>query len=92
MEGRLNDEKRKNFKVGDTIIFSKSPEKTEKIAAIILDKYIFKNFDEMANKLNKAELGFATKTKEEMVQTYRTIYAKQDEEKYGVVVFKIKTI
>lgn len=92
LEGRLNDDKRQSFNIGDIITFYKEPEKTETINAIILDKYIFKNFDEMADRLKKTELGFASKTKEQMVKTYRTIYSKQNEEKYGVVVFKIKTL
>ena len=40
----------------------------------------------------KAELGFADKTKEEMIDLYRMIYKKEDEERFGVVVFKIKTL
>lgn len=92
LEGRLNDEKRRGFKVGDTITFYKEPEKTQTMQAIILDKYLFNNFDEMANELDKSKLGFANKTKEEMVNVYRTIYTVEDEKKHGVVIFKIKTI
>lgn len=92
LEGRLNDEKRQNFNIGDTITFYKEPEKIETIKAIILNKFIYKNFDEMADNLNKRDLGFSTSTKEEMINVYRTIYAKEDENRYGVVVFKVKTI
>ena len=42
--------------------------------------------------LDKSKLGFANKTKEEMVNVYRTIYTQEDEKKHGVVIFKIKTI
>lgn len=92
LEGRLNDEKRKTFNVGDKITFYRGPEKTSTMQAIILDKYLFKDFDEMANGLDKAQLGFADKTKEEMINVYRTFYAPEDERKYGVVVFKIKKL
>ena len=92
LEGRLNDEKRKNFNIGDKITFYKEPEKIETIDAIILDKYSFNNFDEMANELDKSKLGFENKTKEEMIKVYRTIYTLEDENKYGVVIFKIKVI
>ena len=92
LEGRLNDEKRKTFNVGDTITFYKEPEKEETMQVIILDKYIFKDFEEMANNLNKKDLGFAKHTKEEMINTYRTIYKREDENKYGVVIFKIKVL
>lgn len=46
----------------------------------------------MANSLNKADLGFADVSKEEMVNIYRTIYKREDEEKYGVLIFKIKVV
>lgn len=92
LEGRLNDDKRKIFNVGDKIVFYKEPERTETMNAIILDKYLFNDFEEMADKMNKADLGFANKTKQEMIETYRNIYTCDDERKYGVVIFKIKTI
>lgn len=92
LEDRLNDEKRKAFNIGDTITFYKEPEKEETMQAIILDKYIFKNFEEMANTLNKKDLGFAACTKEEMIEAYRKIYKRKDEEKYGVIIFKIKVL
>ena len=92
LEGRLYDDKRKGFNVGDKITFFKEPEKVETIDAIILNKYIFKSFDDMANELNKNDLGFANKTTKQMVDVYRNIYCLEDEQKYGVVIFKIKTL
>lgn len=41
----------KNFNIGDKITFYKEPKRTETIKAIILDKYISNNFEEMANEL-----------------------------------------
>lgn len=92
LEGRLNDEKRKTFNIGDKITFYKEPERIETMQAIILDKYLFESFDEMANELDKSKLGFENSTKEEMINVYRSIYSKEDELRYGVAVFKIKTI
>lgn len=92
LEGRLCKNEKKNFNVGDIITFYKEPENLETIKAIILDKYYFENFDEMATKLNKEELGFKNSTKEEMIQVYRTIYTAEDEKKFGVIVFRIKVI
>lgn len=92
LEGRLNDEKRKTFQIGDIITFYKLPKKTETINAIILNKFIYKSFDEMADDLDKKDLGFDSATKEEMVKVYRTIYTREDEDKYGVVIFKIKVL
>lgn len=92
LEGRLNDEKRQNFNIGDKITFYKEPEKTETLNAIILDKYLFDDFDEMSKELDKSMLGFAKQSREEMVEVYRKIYPQEKEKKYGVVIFKIKTI
>ena len=92
LEGRLNDEKRKNFDIGDKITFYKEPEKQETIKAIILDKYLFNNFDEMAETLDKKLLGFENKSKQEMVEIYRNIYSSEEENNYGVVIFKIMVI
>ena len=92
LEGRLNDEKRKSFNIGDTITFYKEPEKKETVDVVILDKFIFKDFEEMSLALDKNDLGFANSTSEEMINTYRTIYNRENENKYGVVIFKIKTI
>lgn len=60
--------------------------------AIILDKFIYNNFDEMSDNLDKKDLGFSSSTKQEMINVYRTIYTREDENKYGVVIFKIKVI
>lgn len=92
LEGRLNDEKRQQFNIGDKIIFFKEPELKESLEAIIVDKYIFSSFLEMANTLNKADLGFANNSKEEMINTYRKFYSIEKEQKYGVVIFKVKTL
>lgn len=92
LEGRLYDEKRKDFNIGDIITFYKEPKKEETMKAVVLDKYIFKDFEEMANNLDKKDLGFAKHTKKEMIETYRTIYNREDENRYGVAVFKIKVL
>lgn len=91
-EVRLNDEKRKDFNIGDKIVFHNQEREVETIRAIILDKYIFKNFDEMAEKLDKDLLGFKNSSKQEMINTYRSIYLKEKEDQFGVAVFKIKKL
>lgn len=90
LEGRLNDEKRRLFEVGDQIIFYKEPLKDESVKAIILDKYVFKDFEEMAAKLDCKLLGF--KKAKEMIDTYYSIYDREKTLKFGVVIFKIDVI
>lgn len=92
LEGRLNSPKIQEFKIGDTITFFKEPLRQETIKAEILDKYIFDDFDQMADSLNKDDLGFENQTKEQMVAVYRKIYDKERETKHGVCIIKIKVL
>lgn len=92
LEGRLNDEKRQKYKLGDKIIIYKDPERKEFLNAIIVDKLLFKTFDEMAEIVDKSKLGFADVSKEEMVKVYRNIYKREDENKHGVVILKIAVL
>lgn len=88
-EGRLNDEKRKAMNVGDVITFFKEPERVESFDAIITQKIEFKDFDQMSKVINKKDLGFDEKTRQEMLDVYHSFYSKEDEEKYGVVAIKV---
>ena len=92
LEGRLNDEKRQAYNIGDSLIIYKEPKRQENIKAIILDKTIFKNFDEMVEHTDLAQLVFENCTKEYVIGVYRNIYSKQNEEKYGVAIIKLKVI
>lgn len=85
-EGRLFDEKRKNFNEGDIIKFTCGE---KNFCALIEERKIFKNFKEMADNVEKSELGFKEKSKNEMIETYRSFYTLEDELKYGVVIFKV---
>ncbi len=91
-EGRLNDEKRQLFNIGDKIIFIKEPKQDEKVEAKIINKIFFKDFEEMAEKLDKSKLGFQDSTKQEIINTYYSIYDHERVEKYGVVIFEIELI
>ena len=50
---KRNDEKRRAFKIGDEILFIKEPQQEETLSALIIDKYVFKDFEEMAEGLDK---------------------------------------
>ena len=90
-EGRINSDSKKIINVGDTITFLKEPERTEELKAVVTEKIEFENFEQMAESLDKSKLGFSNSSKEEMIDVYRKIYNKEQEEK-GVLVFKVKTI
>lgn len=91
-EVRLNDEKRKLFKLGDRIILKKEPELFDGIVVKIIDIKHFNSFFEMAQILSLKDIGFENKTAEEVERVYRSFYSKEDEEKYGVVAFKLEIV
>ena len=57
--------------------------------ALIIERKLFKNFEEMADSVEKSELGFKNKSKKEMIETYRSFYTLEDELRFGVVIFKV---
>lgn len=91
LEGRLYKNEKREYKIGDILTFYKN-DSEQYIKAIILDLYKFNDFDQMAENLNKVDLGFKNSSKEEMIETYRKIYSINDEKKFGVLVVKIKLI
>lgn len=91
-EGRLNDPQRQTFKVGDNLIFFKEPNKKQTIKAVITQKLIFESFEQVAESLDKDKLGFALKTKQQMIDTYHSFYSQENIKKYGLVIFKIKVV
>jgi len=68
-EVRLNDEKRKKISAGDTIIFSKRPELSEKIRVRVLGRKEVKSFPNMDK-----------------------FYPKEEQDKYGFVIFDIEVL
>ena len=49
VECRLNDEKRRQLKIGDKLIFLKRPDDMEKIETTIEDLKYYDNFSDMMN-------------------------------------------
>ena len=88
----LNDEKRQGVNVGDLIVFKKEPDCYEGVVAKVLDKKYFKTFYQMAETLSLKEMGFEGLNVEAVDKKMHRYYSKADEEKYGIVVFKIQVI
>ena len=87
IEFRLNDEKRKNVKIGDIIEFSKLPTLEEKIEVEVMDLYNYPTFKELFS-----FLGYKDKELEEAVNGMYEIYSPENEKKYGALGIKIKKI
>lgn len=90
IEIRLNDEKRKNIKIGDEIVFRKEPELKEELATQIVNLIIKRNFNELIDNFDVSEYADKSESKEEFLNDLYKFYTKEQEEKYGVVGMKIK--
>lgn len=90
IEIRLNDEKRKNIKIGDEIIFQKEPELKEELSTQIVNLTVKRNFKELIDNLNVSEYADKSESEEEFLNDLYKFYTKEQEEKYGVVGMQIK--
>lgn len=90
IEIRLNDEKRKNIKIGDTIIFEKEPELKEKITTQVENLIVKSSFKELTENLDVSEYSDKMESEEVFLKDLYSFYTKEQEEKYGVVGIQIK--
>ena len=91
IEMRLFDEKRKQYQIGDVLIFKKRPEEVETINAKIINLHKAKNFADLYKNFNKIQLGYAeneTANPEDM----QDFYSLEEQLKYGVVGIEIELI
>ncbi len=93
LEGRLNDEKRKKILIGDYIDFTNTSDENDHILTKVIDKYFFDNFDQMLLFIDKKSLGFDNNEGDaEILNVYRSIYSKEKEEEFGVVVLSVELV
>jgi ASC-1-like (ASCH) protein len=87
-EMRLNDEKRKDIKVGD---FFKFTSKSGKIIIVnIIDRIEFKNFSEAIDSIGYKNLMPQMENADDTKEAYLNFDGyKQKEKEFGVVVFKL---
>lgn len=91
LEIRLNDLKRQQIKVGDTIEFTKRPDLIEKIDVEVLDLLPCESFTELVEKSEMSDFGRPDNfNKNDFVKAMYDIYDKPDEEKWGVLGIKMK--
>ena len=85
IEIRLNDDKRKNFKINDYIEFT-NISTLEIMFVKITNLYHFKNFEDLFNYFDNSILGCSSY--EEMYK----YYSREEEKKYGVLGIEIKVL
>lgn len=92
IELRLNDNKRKNIKKGDILIF-KEPETNQTIITFVKEIFKFKSFQELYQKLDLIECGY--NVKELNKANYKDMlkyYNVQLEKEFGVLGIKVQLL
>lgn len=86
-ELRMNDDKRKEIKIGDEVCFLKEPYLKEYLYKKVVNLHYFKDFKELSENINVKLTGFDSKG--ELIETMENIY-KDKLSKYKVVAIEIK--
>ncbi|MGL4337870.1 MAG: ASCH domain-containing protein [Turicibacter sp.] len=92
IEVRLNDDKRQQVKIGDTITFYRLPDQQVAITVEVQAKYPYQTFEQLYAAFDFSEFGCLEYTMDRMVSETYDIYTKQQEETHGALGIKIKVI
>jgi len=90
VEVRLNDEKRRKIKVGDTIEFIKVPEKDETLQVQVIEIRTYDTFQEMYEDIPFKDLDCEGWTMEAMINRTYEIYSPKQEKEWGTLAITIK--
>ena len=93
IELRLNDEKRKQISVGDTIKFINTEESNDTLRVKVVDLFLFSSFAELYDNLPLLNCGYNedninTASPEDM----EMYYSREKQNKYGVVGIEISLL
>ena len=90
IECRVNDEKRRKLKIGDTLTFLRRPDDIDKIDTIIEDLVYFDTFEQLVDNYNIEQIYLKDYTKEDFINLIKRFYSDEEISKYGVVAIKFK--
>lgn len=93
IELRLNDEKRKQISVGDTIKFINTEDSNDTLRVKVVDLFLFSSFAELYDNLPLLNCGYSedninTASPEDM----EMYYSREKQNKYGVVGIEISLL
>ena len=93
IELRLNDEKRKQISVGDTIRFINTEDSNDTLRVKVVDLFLFSSFAELYDILPLLKCGYSedninTASPEDM----EMYYSREKQNKYGVVGIEISLL
>lgn len=88
-EFRINDEKRKAFRLGERLELARLPDLETSLIVEITSLAVFPTFIDVYRHLPEAVLGFS---ENDFVNRLYSFYTKDEEQKYGVVAIGIKLV
>ncbi|MBE6153361.1 MAG: ASCH domain-containing protein [Firmicutes bacterium] len=92
IEIRLNDEKRKQIKIGDTITFFKEPDLIESFTTKVIDLLRYDTFNDMFNNYDISILADSSISRTDVINELEKFYPIEKQNKYGVLGIKIELI
>lgn len=90
VEVRLYDEKRKQIKVGDELVFLKRPDDIERINVKVIDLKVYNNFEDLVDNYDMKRLYLPEYTKEMFLNELLRFYPLEEQKKYGVVAIEFE--
>ena len=90
VEVRLNDEKRRQIKIGDTIVFQKVFNPHETLEVKVIDLRVFNTFEEMYSSIPFSDFDCSDWIMEDMLRETYEIYSKEQEKEWGTLAIRIE--
>ena len=90
IESRLNDEKRQEIQVGDSIEFSENDHPENVVNARVKGVLRYQKFSDLFDDLNPSLFG--GESSESLLEEIKRFYSDEEEAKYGVVGVRIEMI
>jgi ASC-1-like (ASCH) protein len=92
LELRIYDEKRRRVRVGDVITFKHVDDSTNTIQARVTGLLIYARFADLLNDVPMDWLAYAETERAGLIARMSDYYPAAEEEQYGVVGIRIKTL
>lgn len=93
IELRLNDEKRRNIKINDKIIFTNSNDKDKKILVKVINLFVFNSFFELYRSLPLNKCGYTNKELKTAKSEDMLVYYSQGlQDEFGVIGIEIRVL
>ena len=89
IEVRCCDDKRRQIKVGDKIVFCRDSDHSERICTQVTGLKQFSTFKELYEFYPIAMFGCDDKSVEEMLASVNKIYSKEKQQKYGALAIEL---